>query len=233
MNLVRISELGNRMPAEISGGQKQRVALARAIVNEPSVLLLDEPMGALDLQLRKELQTELRQLQKRLGITFVHVTHDQDEALAMSDRIAVMKAGRIEQLGTAAQLYERPRTRFVARFLGSCNLLEGTWSAGTLTLPFGQVPLALDTPPPQENITVAIRPEKIIVQGSSPAAEGLSFQARVQDIVYRGSEIQCSLRCGETLLTAVLINTHIRPELRLDGPVWCRLPSPALIPLED
>src|SRR5262245_2449623 len=118
MELTRIAELANRRPAQLSGGQKQRVALARALVNEPEVLLLDEPLGALDLKLRRELQSELRSLQRRLGITFIHVTHDQEEALALSDRIAVMNAGRIDQIGTPEELYHRPRTRHVAQFLG-------------------------------------------------------------------------------------------------------------------
>src|SRR5438093_11562938 len=126
METVEIEPLAARKPSEISGGQKQRVALARAIVNEPQVLLLDEPLGALDLKLRQQLQVELHQLQRRLGLTFVYVTHDQDEALTMSDRIAVMNSGRIEQLDVSTRLYERPRTRFVARFLGSCNLFEAT-----------------------------------------------------------------------------------------------------------
>jgi ABC-type Fe3+/spermidine/putrescine transport system ATPase subunit len=123
LDMVQIEHFADRKPAQLSGGQKQRVALARAFINEPEVLLLDEPLGALDLKLRKELQVELSALQKRLGITFVFVTHDQEEALVMSDRIAVMRAGKIEQLGEAHALYERPRNRFVGQFLGSCNLL--------------------------------------------------------------------------------------------------------------
>jgi spermidine/putrescine transport system ATP-binding protein len=126
MEMVQIVELSARMPAQLSGGQKQRVALARAIVNEPQVLLLDEPLGALDLKLRKQLQQELHALQRRVGITFIYVTHDQDEALALSDRIAVMNAGRIVQVGTGEELYEHPRNRFVAEFLGGCNLIPAT-----------------------------------------------------------------------------------------------------------
>src|SRR6185369_648304 len=124
MDLAQISNLPDRKPHQLSGGQKQRVALARAIVNEPAVLLLDEPLGALDVKLRRELQQELHALQRRLGITFIHVTHDQDEALGLSDRIAVMDHGRVAQVGTAADIYERPRTRFVAEFVGGCNILE-------------------------------------------------------------------------------------------------------------
>src|SRR5262244_1181137 len=118
LEMVRLSGLGGRRPNQLSGGQRQRVALARAVVNEPEVLLLDEPLGALDLKLRKELQLELHQLQRRLGITFIYVTHDQDEAMVMSDRIAVMNGGKIEQVDAPRLLYEQPRTRFAAQFLG-------------------------------------------------------------------------------------------------------------------
>ena len=124
LDLVRLTGLGGRRPVQLSGGQRQRVALARAIVNEPEVLLLDEPLGALDLKLRQEMQTELKRIQREVGITFVYVTHDQEEALTMSDRIAVMNQGRIEQLGSPTDVYERPATEFVAGFIGVSNLIE-------------------------------------------------------------------------------------------------------------
>jgi putative spermidine/putrescine transport system ATP-binding protein len=123
LEMVRLSGYGDRKPAQLSGGQRQRVALARAIVNRPRVLLLDEPLGALDLKLREQLQIELKQIQEALGITFVYVTHDQEEALTMSDRIAVFNAGGIEQCGTPAEMYEHPRTEFVAGFIGTSNIL--------------------------------------------------------------------------------------------------------------
>src|SRR5437762_6219734 len=119
--MVRLPGLGGRRPVQLSGGQRQRVALARAIVNEPAVLLLDEPLGALDLKLRQGMQSELKRIQRDVGITFVYVTHDQDEALTMSDRIAVMNAGRVEQVDAAATVFEAPRTEFVARFMGAAN----------------------------------------------------------------------------------------------------------------
>ena len=122
--MVRLSGLGGRKPVQLSGGQRQRVALARAIVNEPEVLLLDEPLGALDLKLRQEMQLELKRIQREVGITFVFVTHDQEEALTMSDRLAVLNHGRIEQLGTPVEVYERPASEFVAGFIGISNLLE-------------------------------------------------------------------------------------------------------------
>ena len=124
LELVRLGGLENRKPAQLSGGQRQRVALARAIVNRPQVLLLDEPLGALDLKLRQEMQIELKRIQQEVGITFVYVTHDQEEALTMSDRLAVFNAGRIEQVGTPAEVYEHPETEFVAGFVGISNVLE-------------------------------------------------------------------------------------------------------------
>ena len=126
LELVKLLGYERRKPNQLSGGQQQRVALARALVNRPNVLLLDEPLGALDLKLRRQLQLELKRIQAEVGITFVYVTHDQEEALTMSDRIAVMNGGRIEQLGTPEDLYDRPATRFVAGFIGTTNLLSGT-----------------------------------------------------------------------------------------------------------
>ena len=124
LEMVRLPELGARKPVQLSGGQRQRVALARAIVNEPEVLLLDEPLGALDLKLRQEMQLELKRIQREVGITFVFVTHDQEEALTMSDRLAVLNHGRIEQLGTPVEVYEHPASEFVAGFIGVSNVLE-------------------------------------------------------------------------------------------------------------
>src|SRR5581483_6224208 len=126
LDLVGLAEVERRKPSQLSGGQQQRIALARALVNHPRVLLLDEPLGALDLKLRKQMQLELKAIQHEFGITFVHVTHDQEEAMTMADTIAVMNGGRIEQLGTPDELYERPQTAFVAGFLGVSNLLHGT-----------------------------------------------------------------------------------------------------------
>src|SRR6202035_888704 len=121
LRMVRLPDIGERRPIQLSGGQRQRVALARALVNRPRVLLLDEPLGALDLKLRKEMQLELKRIQNEVGITFVHVTHDQEEAMTMADRIVIMEGGHIEQVGTPSELYERPRTSFVAGFLGVSN----------------------------------------------------------------------------------------------------------------
>jgi spermidine/putrescine transport system ATP-binding protein len=164
LRLVDLDGVEKRKPRQLSGGQQQRVALARALVNKPQVLLLDEPLGALDLKLRKQMQLELKALQHDLGITFVHVTHDQEEAMTMADQIAVMNRGRIEQLGSPTELYERPRTAFVARFLGASNLLPGTVSgSGVVRLDGGgevHVP-AEALPGSGSRVAVGIRPEKL------------------------------------------------------------------------
>ena len=161
LELVDLAGREKRKPAHLSGGQQQRVALARAIVNNPRVLLLDEPLGALDLKLRKQMQLELKRIQNEIGITFVHVTHDQEEAMTMADTIAVMNQGRIEQLGPPAELYERPQTAYVASFLGKSNLLEGTVSdGGRVTLRDGTV-IQADTDGHSGTIAVGVRPEKI------------------------------------------------------------------------
>jgi spermidine/putrescine transport system ATP-binding protein len=161
LELVDLAGRENRKPRQLSGGQQQRVALARAIVNNPRVLLLDEPLGALDLKLRKQMQLELKRIQHDLGLTFVHVTHDQEEAMTMADTIAVMNQGRIEQLGSPTELYERPRTAFVAGFLGKSNLLEGVVeNGGSVRLGDGSVVRA-DTGAATGHVAVGVRPEKV------------------------------------------------------------------------
>ena len=245
LELVQIPLLADRKPAQLSGGQKQRVALARALVNEPKVLLLDEPLGALDLKLRKELQVELRHLQKRLGITFVYVTHDQEEALVMSDRIAVMRAGKIEQLDESRRLYERPRSRFVGQFLGSCNLLEATVrerAGGTALVEteVGPLRVALDSDATvgagRPSFGLAIRPEKIaILPESSPPGEN-RIPARVAELVYIGSETHYVLETagGRAKLTAHAMNAAGgAPELAVGRAALAWLPPEALIVLED
>ncbi len=164
LEMVRLSGLGARKPAQLSGGQRQRVALARAIVNEPEVLLLDEPLGALDLKLRQEMQLELLHVQREVGITFVYVTHDQEEALAMSDRIAILRQGRIEQVGSPLEVYERPRTEFVAGFIGISNLIE------------------------RDGRHMTVRPEKIrlLAEGEAPPAGAHVETGRIRDVVYVG-----------------------------------------------
>ena len=187
LELVRLGAFGDRRPAQLSGGQKQRVALARALINQPKVLLLDEPLGALDLKLREEMQAELKGLQQRLGITFVFVTHDQGEALSMADRVAVFSQGRIEQLDTPRELYNRPRTAFVANFVGSANVVEGAL-AERLT---------------GRRQSFAIRPELIEILGvDERAADGaVSCEGRLDDVLYHGASSRCHVRIdGHTVL---------------------------------
>jgi spermidine/putrescine transport system ATP-binding protein len=161
LELVDLSQFGKRKPRQISGGQQQRVALARALVNRPQVLLLDEPLGALDLKLRKQMQLELKGIQHEVGLTFVHVTHDQEEAMTMADQIAVMRAGNIEQLGTPTDLYERPQTSFVAGFLGVCNLLSGTVEGpGRVKLSDGTT-IQANLNGASGAVSVGVRPEKV------------------------------------------------------------------------
>ena len=162
IELVQLKGREDRMPSQISGGQQQRVALARALVNRPEVLLLDEPLGALDLKLRQAMQLELKTLQERVGITFILVTHDQEEALAMSDRLAVMDGGRLVQVGTPGEVYERPSTRFVANFLGESNLLAGTVvDAGVVRLADGSIARVTTDRPTGTEVTLALRPEHL------------------------------------------------------------------------
>ncbi|GFZ32013.1 spermidine/putrescine import ATP-binding protein PotA [Clostridium zeae] len=194
--MVQLEGFENRMPSQLSGGQMQRVAIARAIVNNPKVLLLDEPLGALDLKLRKQMQLELKHLQKQLGITFVFVTHDQEEALTMSDRIVVMNKGIIEQIGTPEELYENPKTRFVADFLGETNLLDGE----AIKIKEAEVLLNLEQEQdiiriPNKNyeigekFTVSIRPERITIK-ENPEENDVWLQCKFKERIYIGSSVK-------------------------------------------
>jgi spermidine/putrescine transport system ATP-binding protein len=168
LRVVGLEGMEQRKPRQLSGGQQQRVALARALVNSPKVLLLDEPLGALDLKLRKQMQLELKRIQHELGLTFVHVTHDQEEAMTMADAIAVMNRGKIEQLGTPSELYERPRTAFVAGFLGVSNLLDGTVTTdGAVRVDgAGEVRVRAPLPPAGTRVQIGVRPEQLRLDGS-------------------------------------------------------------------
>ena len=192
LELVQLGRLDDRQPDELSGGQQQRVALARALVVEPRILLLDEPLAALDLKLRRQMQIELKSLQRRLGISFVYVTHDQEEALTMSDRIVVMNAGRIEQIGRAVEIYERPATEFVAGFIGVSNIIEGTVEdvdGQMCTIGVGnfRIVASADGIKPGEPVRVLIRPEKIrILPDSIPG----SLLGKIDAAVYLGESTQ-------------------------------------------
>ena len=243
MEVVRITELAGRKPEQMSGGQRQRAALARALVNQPEVLLLDEPIGALDLKLRKELQLELMRLQRQMGTTFVFVTHDQEEALIMSDRIAVMNRGRIEQMDSGLDLYEKPRTPFVARFLGSCNLIEGSFNGftapheGSLQTVMGMVQFESarlrKTLARGENIILAVRPEKLML-GFAGGEEWInSFHGVVEEIVYSGASTQYRVRLSGLSINVCMLNSQGGGQsLGLGQKVIVRIPPQALVVLD-
>lgn len=188
LDVVGLVDLADRKPAQLSGGQRQRVALARAVVKRPRLLLLDEPLAALDRKIRGQMQTELKRLQHSFGITFVVVTHDQEEAMSMADRIAVMNAGAIEQLDSPTELYERPATRFVADFIGWANLFDGTVAADRsgVELAGGTIaPAAVGDLPPGTHVSASVRPEKIGLGAPDSAPPG-AFSGVLQDVRYFG-----------------------------------------------
>ncbi len=220
MTLVQLTGFEERYPSQLSGGQKQRVAIARALINRPRVLLLDEPLGALDLKLRKQMQLELKRLQRKLNITFIYVTHDQEEALTMSDRIAVMHDGILDQLGTPEEIYEQPRTKFVATFIGETNIFEGNIKE----LAMGRVAVRIENGvirgcgygfSRNEYITVSVRPEKM--KFSAAPVKGFQLEAQVKDYVYAGSVVKC---------IAVLQNGM---EIKMDRLAGEELPEPGSI----
>ncbi len=230
LELVQLLHTASRKPSQLSGGQRQRVALARALVNEPAVLLLDEPLGALDLKLRKAMQLELKELQERVGITFVFVTHDQEEALTMADRIAVMDGGRVLQVGAPAEIYEHPTDRFVADFIGETNFLEGTivghtGDIGDLKLADGRVlhaPLGGHELAAGESATLSVRPERIRLEASDivPVDPDRShLTAKITQIQYLGTDTRFELESGSTRLTARQQNAEGEPRFRVGDEV--------------
>ncbi len=238
LEMVRLPSFGERRIDQLSGGQKQRVALARAVVMEPEVLLLDEPMAALDLKLRKEMQVEVKNLQERLQITFIFVTHDQDEALIMSDRIAVLSQGRIEQVGTPEELYERPRTRFVADFLAVKNIFEATVvsaASGKATLRTlgGLILVAADDGgyAPGAALSIGIRPERLRLESVSGTAGTNSLAGILEDEIYLGDSTEWHVRLGELLL--VVAEDAVRARNRQRGqPVLVSFEPSAVLRLE-
>ncbi len=228
---VSLTEQADKLPHQMSGGQRQRVALARAIVCRPKVLLLDEPLSALDAKLRHGMQLELKHLQRKLGLTFVFVTHDQEEALTMSDRIAIINQGRIEQLGNAIDIYHRPRTPFAADFIGQANLLSAaiilrSGATATVRLPSGLelVVSSGDLPAGATKALVSIRPEKIHI-GRAPAPAENVFQARIEEEIFRGATDQLRLVTEQgTKFTAVVANESATQEAFHEGEkVYCSL----------
>ena len=198
LDLIRLSGYDDRKPSELSGGERQRVALARALINEPTILLLDEPLSALDLKLRKQMQSELKALQRKVGITFVYVTHDQGEALALSDRIAVMNDGKILQVGTPSNIYDSPQSRFVADFIGTSNFLEGTLiSENEITLTMEPPLKIVSTPnndiPLNASVTVAVRPERIDLRMTPTSDVANCLRGVIQDESYLGTTLQYTI----------------------------------------
>jgi spermidine/putrescine transport system ATP-binding protein len=229
--LVSLGGMESRKPNQLSGGQRQRVALARAIVCQPKVLLLDEPLSALDAKLRQAMQIELKRLQKKLGITFVFVTHDQEEALTMSDRIAVVNKGRIEQIGDSAEIYHAPRTSFVANFIGQANIIEarvvGSESGFTRLHLSPDVEVRIADDPQLAGVSkllVSIRPEKIHLQKNKPPAE-IAFEVEVSDEIFKGAINELTLKsAGGLELTAIVANESATQETFRHGEkVWCTL----------
>ncbi|MCU0513705.1 MAG: ABC transporter ATP-binding protein [Anaerolineae bacterium] len=225
LEMVRLPQVGHRKPRELSGGQQQRVALARALVRRPAVLLLDEPLGALDLKLRRDMQIELKAMQLELGLTFIFVTHDQEEAMTMANRIAVMEGGHVLQVGRPEDIYETPASRFVADFIGETNFLEGTLidlaaEAGTVRLDEDTCVQALPgTTPPAvpAQITVAIRPERILLReydGAAPVDGMTCIAGQIRQVNYIGTDTRYVVRiAGEMDITVRVQNTEYQKAL--------------------
>jgi putative spermidine/putrescine transport system ATP-binding protein len=200
LEMVKLGQYGSRRPSALSGGQRQRVALARALILQPRILLLDEPLGALDLKLREQMQTELKALQRKLGITFIYVTHDQGEALSMSDRVAVFNKGRIEQIAAPQELYTRPTTAFVADFVGTSNVFDASWAA-SLT---------------GRQQAFAVRPERIRPAQDGQGGDGIRLPTRLLDVQYLGAVSRYELEAGpEHIISMVLPNDDAAASLAL------------------
>jgi len=243
LELVQMAQLGQRKPDQLSGGQRQRVALARALARQPKLLLLDEPLGALDKRLRERTQFELVNIQEKVGTTFIMVTHDQEEAMTMSSRIAVMDAGRIVQVSTPAALYEFPATRFVAEFIGGINLFEGRVLSQDLERGLVRVQCDnLDAPilarhtdfvPEGTAVSVAVRPEKIDVHEERPQADNVAV-GKVRDIAYLGDVSIYHVQTGAGAVIRVQ-ETHVErssePHYDWDGTLWLSWPATAAVVL--
>jgi spermidine/putrescine transport system ATP-binding protein len=229
LEVVRLGDFAGRKPSALSGGQRQRVALARALVNDPSALLLDEPLSALDLELRRQMQLELKRIQRDVGVAFVFVTHDQEEALTMSDRIAVMRGGRLEQVGTPEEIYDEPVSPFVARFIGSANLIPVTvvkaeGARATLRLPGGRegwVATGGRSFVAGQAALLMIRPERLELAASEPPPERLGVPVTCTDMVFQGPVRRCALRdpSGGELID-YLEASRQQPGIRPGASLW-------------
>ena len=240
---VKMEGYANRFPSQLSGGQQQRVALARALVNRPAVLLLDEPLGALDLKLRKEMQVELSNLHQELGLTFIMVTHDQEEALSLSDRIAVMRGGKIEQVGTPTEIYERPRTPFVADFIGDTNLFKGRLESSDASslqiVTTTGLKIVVQSNPAQEelyhpqDLMVSVRPEKIRLSLSPPESKINCFEGRLKNVMYLGTHVHymVELLSGDRITVMLPNITSKLPDV--NTPVYARWSPTDCLALEE
>jgi putative spermidine/putrescine transport system ATP-binding protein len=226
LELVGLSGYGRRKPGELSGGQRQRVALARALINEPKVLLLDEPLGALDLKLREQMQAELKALKRRLGITFIYVTHDQGEALSMSDRVAVFNHGRIEQLDSPSALYERPETPFVADFVGGANVVRGALAQQLARAPG---PFALRP----ERVRIAAAPPAGNDAGDGAGADEVAITGKVIEVSYHGATSRYTVAIGEQTLEVTAPSGESSTPPELDAPIALCVPRAALVALSE
>ena len=227
LEIVRMGDFTRRRPAQLSGGQQQRVALARALVNKPSALLLDEPLAALDLKLRQAMQLELKRIQRDTAVTFIFVTHDQQEALTMSDHIAVMSDGWVEQIGSPTDIYHRPATPFVAGFIGEANLLPGSVEAlagglATVAVAGGTIPVP-DAPDATGSVLVMVRPEKVQVGRTAPLDGEAGVPVTVDEVIFRGATVHV----GMTTADGTAVVAHLGDDRSLEGlrggdPAWAR-----------
>jgi spermidine/putrescine transport system ATP-binding protein len=236
LDMVQLSHRASASPSQLSGGQQQRVALARALVNEPQVLLLDEPLGALDLKLRQAMQLELKDLQQRVGITFIYVTHDQDEALTMSDRIGVMSDGKLLQVGGPQDIYEHPRSRFVADFIGEINLKPAVAAdRGSVKLLDGQVLMATHGAEPGQAVTVAIRPERFTLfrPDHEIPSDRSSIAGKVVRRIYHGDVFLYDVETAEGLLEVKEENRPNVETFEVDAPVTVTWSPSAATVIED
>jgi spermidine/putrescine transport system ATP-binding protein len=238
LDMVQMSRFAERRPSQLSGGQQQRIALARALVNRPAVLLLDEPLGALDRQLREEMQLELKLLQSRLGITFIFVTHDQGEALSMSDRIAIMREGKIEQLSDADTIYGSPASAYVAAFIGQQNFIDGTIGArpGLLETPYGPVvstasPTGSTAIPAGSRARAAVRPEFIELTATAPSGSTAPnrLAGTLLGVSHLGEALQYLVQVSPELNLLARRPRPDAPQLDVGAPVWCSWPAESVL----
>lgn len=245
LDLIRMAEYGQRKPHELSGGQQQRVALARALAPAPKVLLLDEPLSALDLKLRQAMREELKAIQKQTGITFVFVTHDQEEALAMSDRIAVMSNGEVQQIGAPREIYNNPTNHFVANFIGEANILDveaksvkSTKGRHAAKLTFGNTTWQIDVPPEltdRKNLSVMIRPENLRIEAAKGKMPAAAMVGTIKDMSYLGTDTQIHVEVGNNtdLLARVQNDATASGEISVGEKVRVSFDTTAIKVLED